>query len=257
MNKHEAAVRSLRRSLAAVLSCKYAVAAATVWAFLWGTAILVLRAQVGTPRVELLWGLVGVPAAVIVGMVLAKRRLPSMSALRALLDERGRFGGLLMAGAEVPLDDWQREMRATDHARVRWSGGRAWVLLATAAAFVAVAFWVPERFAGAESSNPLDISEKVKKLAEQIKVLKEEAILDQERAESLKQKLEQVREDAKANEPAKTLEALDHVRDLAKNAAKSATETALQKTEELAKAETLAEGLREAFPHMDAQLLGE
>jgi hypothetical protein len=257
MHDHEQALRRLQRRLAVAIACKYAVGVITWWIFLWGTAVLVLRAEAGTPRSILLWGAAGLPVAITIGVGLALRRLPSTAALRALVDQRGRCGGLVMAGHEVELAQWHREVPAVAETPVRWAGRRAWALLAMAVVFVAIAFWVPERFAGATTSTPLEIGDKVKKLAKQIQVLKEETILDVERAESLQQKLEQVRDDAKAKEPAKTLEALDHLRDVTKNTAKASAESSMRKTEELAKAETLAEGLRAAAPELDAKLLAE
>ncbi len=257
MQDHDHSVRRLRQKIAFVLSCKYAVGLATVWAFVWGTVVLVLCAELGASRLILLWGLAGLPVAVAIGVAVALRRLPALSTLRAMLDERSHCGGLLMADGEAEIGNWRQEMPDTSQTTVRWSGGRSWGLLAVAAVFVALAFWVPERFAGADTSNPLEVGDKVDRLAKQIQVLKEESVLEDERADALKKKLEQLRDEAKGKEPAKTLEALDHLRDMAKNAAKSASESSLQKTEELAKAETLAEGIRQALPNMDAKLVAE
>jgi hypothetical protein len=94
-------------------------------------------------------------------------------------------------------------------------------------------------------------------LAEQIEVLKEEAILEPERAESLKQKLNQLQEEASGTDPVKTLEALDHLHDVTQKAAKEAAESAIQDTEELTKAETLAEALREAGSELDPKVQAE
>src|SRR5262249_8229913 len=149
MSDHERAVRRVRRNLAVVLTLKYAVGLATLWAFLWGTVVLVLRAEVGTPREPLLWGLAGLPITVALSVERARRRLPPLGTLRALLDGQGHCGGLLMAGEETELGQWDREVPALAAARVRWDGRRPWALLAAAAGFVLIAFLVPERFASA------------------------------------------------------------------------------------------------------------
>ncbi len=94
---HEKAITHFRLRLALALALKYGLAAATVWAFAWGTAVLVLRAAYDVPRPALLWGLAALPLAVGPALWRALRRLPSRAAVRALLDRHSGCGGLLMA----------------------------------------------------------------------------------------------------------------------------------------------------------------
>ena len=53
-----------------------ALPALTVWAFLYGTHALVLRAALGASRFSLLWGLATLPLALVPALMLAWRRLP-------------------------------------------------------------------------------------------------------------------------------------------------------------------------------------
>jgi hypothetical protein len=89
------------------------------------------------------------------------------------------------------------------------------------------------------------MGKEIEKLAAQIDVLKEEAVLEPARAESLKQKLNQLKDEASGENPVKTLEAFDHLQNLANQAAKESAEEAVRKTEQLAKTEALAEALRQ------------
>jgi hypothetical protein len=219
--------------------------------------VLVLRAAAGTPRPVLLWGFAGLPLALVPAAWLALRRLPSLTAIRALFDRRGGCGGLLMAGEEQSLGDWERRMPTLAAPRLRWQAGRSWGLFAVAAGFVALAFAVPQRLVALDSGTPLDISREVEKLNNQIEVLKEEQILNAERADALRQKLNQVREEASGTDPVKTLEALDHLEDVTSKTAKSAAESATSKTEQMNKAETLAEALRDAGDKADPKLKTE
>jgi hypothetical protein len=205
----------------------------------------------------LLWGFVGLPLAVVPAVWLALRRLPSLAAVRALFDRRGGCGGLLMAGAEQSLGAWEQRLPQLAVPRVRWQAGRAWGLFLVAAGFVALAFAVPQRLVALDSGTPLDISREVAKLNNQIEVLKEEQILNAERADALKQKLNQVREEASGTDPVKTLEALDHLEDVTSKTAKSAAESATSKTEQMSKTETLAEALRDAGDKADPRLKAE
>jgi hypothetical protein len=242
---HEQSVSRLRRQIALALILKQSLIAVTAWAFLWGTVVLVLRAALGTSPLLLAWGLLGAP--VLAGLLAARalRRLPSRSAVRALLDRAGGCGGLLMAAEELPLGDWRPSPRPAD-LRVRWHAGRSWFFLAAGCAYLVAGLLLPERLTSMSHGHALQVDKEVEQLAAQIDVLKEQAILEPARAETLKEKLGELKKGASGEDPAKTLEALDHLQNLTSRAAKEAAEAALQKTEDLARAETLAEGLRKS-----------
>lgn len=244
MSDQERDIDRFRGRLGLVLTCKYAVALATAWAFLWGTVVLVLRASVGTPNELLLWGLAGVPVAVLVGSFLAIRRLPSPRAVRSLLDGHNHCGGLLMAADEVEVGQWREQTRVRDLPPVTWRGERAWGLLGIGAAFLLASFFVPQRFASANNETALDVSHRVKKLDQQVQVLKEEKVLDPARSTDLQKKLKQTQEEAKGTDPVKTLEALDRVDSVVQKEAKEAAESAIKKSEKLGKTESLADALR-------------
>src|SRR5947209_553233 len=133
MDTPEQLIDRFRRKLAALLVVKHAATWLTGWAFLWGTAVLVLRAGAGTPRPLLLWGLAGVPLALVPALLLARRQTPARPAVRALLDRHNALGGVLMAGAELPLGRWQETMPAATAPRLRWRNRRAGALFAAGA----------------------------------------------------------------------------------------------------------------------------
>ena len=56
----------------------------------------------------LLWGLLGWLAVAAASVILARRKIPSIAALRAVLDRHGRLGGLLMA-AGIPTSAYGHE----------------------------------------------------------------------------------------------------------------------------------------------------
>jgi hypothetical protein len=253
----ERAIGRFRFRLGALLALRYAVAGLTAWAFLWGTAVLALRAAAGVPRPALLWGLAAAPLALLPALLLAWRRLPSRSAVRALLDRHSRCGGLLMAGAEVPLEGWQESLPELAPPRLRWRGRRAWGLLAGSAAFVGLGFLLPQSLADLGGGPRLEVGREVEKLSGQVEVLKEEAVLEPHRAEALKQKLQQLRQEALGREPVKTLEALDHLQDLVQKSARDGAESMAKKAEDAARAEALADRLAKKRKKMDAKTLAE
>src|SRR4051794_38740719 len=106
----ERAIADFRRALASVYLLRHGLTALTLWAFLYGTAVLALRGAAGLSRLDLLWGLASLPHARAPAAILALRRLPSRDRVRAALDHHGRCGGLLMAGADHALAGWQAEV---------------------------------------------------------------------------------------------------------------------------------------------------
>jgi hypothetical protein len=261
MNVHERTISHLRRRLAGLLVLRQVVTLLTAWAFLWGTVVLVLRAALAVSPIHLLWGLVAVPALLGLAAAMALKRLPSSAVVRAVLDRASGSGGLLLAAAEQDLGAWQRALPPVPPLRVRWHGRRAWVLLGTGILFLGIGLAFPQRLVSLAQSRTLEIGKEVERLTGQLEVLKEEAILEAARAESLKQKLGRLKAEASGEDPVKTLEALDHVQNVASRAAKEAAEGAVQKTEQLAKAEALAEALHQAAgqiePRIEAEAMAE
>jgi hypothetical protein len=244
MNHHDRAISRFRFRLACLLVLKYALAFLAGWGFLWGTVVLALRATLHLAPLSLLWGLTTLPLALVPAVFLALRRLPSRSAIRALLDQHSHCGGLLMAAEDVPLGQWREELPTLAAPRLRWRGAKAWGLLGGSVGFVLLSFLLPQGLANLGFDSRLEVDREVKRLKEQVDVLKEETVLQPQRAEDLKKKLDQLRREASGKEPVKTLEALDHVQEVVKKSASEAAESAAKKNEELARAETMADLLR-------------
>jgi hypothetical protein len=122
--------------------------------------------------------------------------------------------------------------------------------------FLVLAFLVPNSFARLGTPS-LDVRRDTERLKEQLAVLKEEKILDAQRADELKERLDQVRKDALARDPVKTLEALDFLHDTTQKAAQEAAEKTTKQVEEIAKAEALSEALEKNGNKLDPSKLGE
>jgi hypothetical protein len=245
MKSHDEMITRLRMRLAFYILLKQALVLATLWGFLWGTGVLVLRGAFRVSYLPLLWGLSGLLVVFGLAIVLARRGIPSATAVRSLLDKGSGCGGLFMAAEEVDIGDWQARIPSLVMPSLRWRNPRCCGLFAAAVAFVLVSFLVPQRFASLGSPHGLEIGKEINRLAAQIETMKEEEIIDSAKAKSLQEKLEQIRKEASGEDPVKTWEALDHLENSSSKAAQEAAEKALAQTECLTKAETLAEGLAE------------
>jgi hypothetical protein len=257
MDRQDRALRDFRRHLATLFVLKYALPLATVYALVWGTAVLALRAAAGVERKPLLWGLLGVAACLAVAIVLARRRMPSATAIRALLDEQSGCGGLLMAGAEQELGGWRQRMPPLTPPRIQWHGRRAGTLLAIAAGFVLLSFLAPQGLADLSSSSPLEVDREIGRLLAQIALLKGESLLEPKRAETLAEKLAELSEHASGKDPARTLEALDHLRKVVGETAREAAEQSTRQNERLGDAQALAELLSRNADLLDAKMTRE
>ncbi|MGE0126582.1 MAG: hypothetical protein AB7U82_00645 [Blastocatellales bacterium] len=237
----EQSIRLFIRRLALLIAFKQSLTFITIWLFVWGAAALILRVATTTPRKPLLWGAIGITAAIAAAVAISRKQLPSRASVRAMLDNRNDCGGLLMAGADADLGDWRMPEIALP--RLRWQKARAFTLLAASVAFVAISLIAPVRFATTNASRPMDVGREVENLSAQIEALKEAQVIEEAKAEALDQKLDQLGAEASGEDPAKTWEALDHLSDAVEKAAKEAVENANAKQEQLARAESLAEGL--------------
>ncbi|MBI1373203.1 MAG: hypothetical protein GC159_10770 [Phycisphaera sp.] len=245
MGMHEQVIRRFRGDLLRKLTTFYALILISGWAFVWGTVVLISRAAIGTEPLPLLWGALGIVPAAMLAMELARRRLPEPAAVRAMLDRYSAAGGLLMAETEAEVGEWGGRLPRIVAPQTRFRTQRLWGVLAASAVFVAVGFAVPQRYVSINSFANLDVTEQTNQIEEQIEALKEEKIIDADRAEQLEEKLEQITADAKAEDPAKTLEAIDHMKDVLSQLAQEAAENALAQTEKLSETQSLAEGIKE------------
>ena len=251
MAHHDALVNRFSSRLAAWCILRQSVAAVTLWSFLWGTAVLILRAATSIPTPWLLCGAIGIPLAIAFAIRIAISKLPDSTTLRAFLDSTAGCGGLLMAGDEHDLRGWKKTMPRIEQPRFIWKARRPLVLLAIATGFVILVFVIPIKHALYTADAQLDVARQTDRLDAQIRVLKEEKILEPERAQSLQEKLGQIRAESAAKDPAKTLEAIDYLHDIVSQAAKKSAEGMAREAKELAKVEASAEALDKAAESLD------
>lgn len=254
---HEAAIRGFTRRLAVLLTLKHWLLLVTVWCFVWGLMVLVLRAVAGTPRQPLWWGALGVVMSIIVALLWARRQLPTRAAVSALLDSQNKCDGLLMTSEETALGDWHARLPQINLPRLRWRGWRAWGLCLAALMFVMASLLVPVRWAGLDAGRALDVSRETAQMAAQIAALKEAQLVAETKTEMLAEQLAQVRQEASGADPAQTWEALDHLSDAVGKAAQEAASAAAAQQQQLTRAAALAEGLVAGGAQLDAKTMTE
>lgn len=224
---------------------------------LWAVVSLLLRIVWLVEPNLLLWGGVGLIPAAVVGIALAYRNIPSTTAVRALLDREGCLGGLLMAAGDADIGGWNERLVAAPTPALRWQFGRQWMMLVASVGFLLAVFLAPDRYLPALDDNTLQVAGEMGKLAEKAQVLKEEKIVSPEKAEALEKDLERIREEAQGKDPAKTMEAIDHLEQAFKKSASEAAESSIQKTEAATRVKELAKALADSQGKMGEKPFNE
>jgi hypothetical protein len=111
--------------------------------------------------------------------------------------------------------------------------------------FVGATFLLPQRYIRAHKPNRLNIRTPVNRLNKQIRVLKNQKAITARQAKQWQKKLEQIQKKAKATDPARTWQALDHLRKKAKEAARKAAEKKAAASEQIRKAARLSRFVKE------------
>ncbi len=254
---YEQELTSFRRQLARVLFLKYALLFFTIWAFGYGILVLAIRVASQLPRTWLAWGLLGVLPVLALAIMATRKHIPPVEKLRAVLDRESACGGLLMASHETKLEGWDGYVPHLTLPRVTWEGQRVLSLFGIGVVFLAASFLVPISSTVMGMNQTLDVGKEVSQLNEQLETLKEEKLIDEPKADALEEQLSKIQQEAKGDDPVKTLEAIDHLDQNLKKTAQEAAEKDVQATERLSQQEALAETLSKEGAQMDDQLMAE
>ena len=249
------AIVGLRWRLGGVLVLRECLRLLFAWTMLWAATVVGLRAIFRIDVSVLLWGFLGVAAAIAAGVVLGRRKVPSVAAIRAVLDRHGQLGGLLMAAGDLDIGPWNAQLANLPLPALRWRSGRQWMLLTTSTAFLLAAFLAPDRYLPA--AGGLQIGSQLQKLAAKIRTLRQQQILPPEKAQVLERDLARAGQEALGKDPAKTMEALDHLEQSLSKAATDAAETALKQAETAGRMQQLANALQAAQNQMDPKQFGQ
>ena len=245
---YEQAVTQLRWRIQWVLLVKYLSQGLVAALFAWGTMIIACRATGGVSfAVQLGVGGAAVVIAAIVAMVLAWRKVPDRKKLIAAIDCESEGGGLLMSLAELgSLGDWSTQLREMKTPRYRWQSRKTLAMIATGLIFAAFSLLLPDKTVNAlAGQRKLDISNQVQDINSKLEKLQEEKILEADKVEELKQELKRIQQNAEAEGPIKTWEAIDHLNDKLAKEAQNAAEELLKEQEKYETAEAMAEALKE------------
>jgi hypothetical protein len=245
-NSHSRALKIFDQRFARLLALRGAVQWITLWFFVWGVAVLAIRFS-GVHQTDwLVFGSLAIFPLILFAIFRAQKQKPDFTKIRASYDQLNFCGGVMMAEEIADMRAWQSQVSIASAPKLRWRSGRALLLLAVSALFVATALLLPERLTKFSNSRALEIGKIVQQLQAEVKTLTQEKILPDQKSNDLQKQLSQLQKDSSGFDPNKTWEALDHIKQADSDLAKQAADEALKKTESLTEAETLAKAMQSA-----------
>lgn len=257
-------VARFRHSLWRLMWLRWSVRALVIGFWVVGCAVVAARLLWHLPAQYAALGLLPLGLLIALGAWAVRKRLPSPVVIRAEIDKNSRAHGLVMAGAEVSLGAWESQITEETliAPKVAWSFRRALGGLLAAGVFAAATLLVPDSWlAEAADTKRFDVAADVNRLEEKVKVLEELSVMPEEEAETVRANLKQVEKRAAGDDPAKTLEALDHVENrleqLAENEAAQAAEAARTGSELAAAAKALEHAANRMSPEVLEQMMKE
>lgn len=243
---HASALQSFARNLQWLLTLRLAVQLATVWFFAWGVVILALRIFGVQNIYWLTMGLLAVAPLALVASWRAKKQRAPLAKIRASYDRINACGGIVMSAETHDVGAWLAQLPGGATPKLQWRSGRSLLLLSSSTAFVLVTLLLPNRFRHLPEHRSLQIGQIVQQLQAEVKVLAQEKIIEAQKSAELQKQLSQLQDDSLGYDPAKTWEALDHIKQSDSDEARQAAQEAVDKTTTLAEAETMARAMEQA-----------
>lgn len=223
----------------------YLLLLGTVFFFCTGTLILIARALLDTAPSRLAWSLFGIIPVAVISLVLALRRMPGPAAIRAYIDKYNQSGGLFITSQTTDISGWESRLTNLKAPLVRVHCRQDVALVLIAAAFATGSLFMPCCLSDSRSRTPLSITNIITDLNNKISLLEEEECATEEETRAFKEEIETIAEQATADNPGRTWEALDNMEKVIRDKSRQAAGDMSEDMEKL----TACRNLAQALPH--------
>ena len=224
----------------------HALSLLTFYNFASGCIFLLLR-QLRLASIDFVgFSLVGIPICLLVALALAFRRQLDDSRGMALLDGYNQSGGLLLAQFETGDQSWKNrhgELK-TPAFRVNLSGRLPALLVSIM--FVVLSITMPVRQVQGDRDPRLELKDVQQTATAQVEALEEAGLIDEQKADELKETIEQISAASDRNDPSKTFEAFDQLQEKMRKESSVGAQKMQTEQENLQSLQTLADQLENA-----------
>ena len=231
-----------------LMSCAMlqALSMLTFYNFVTGFIFLLLR-QLRLASIDFVgFSLVGIPICILAALAVACRQQLDNSRGMALLDGYNQSGGMLLAEFETGDQSWKnrRGELKTPAFRVNLSG--RFPALLVSILFVVLSIMIPVRQVQGDRDPRLELKDVQQTAIAQVEALAEAGLVDEQKADELKETIEQISEASDRNDPSKTFEAFDQLQEKMRKESSAGAQKMMAEQENLQSLQTLADQLKNA-----------
>lgn len=242
------AARELHRLIVHTLACQGAGSGAG-WGVWIGASLLLFYRLIDSsyhPQEFLLW-LLG--CSLIGAMLMAghwrRRYMPSLNDCLALLDAHNSAGGLIMCHDMAGAQDWSPQIKKQPQIN-RHKTLKPWFVVGALLFALPVAL-LPERHFTQVAPRTFGMQSLVEKATQQVSLIEEKQLLPEPLLTTLTNQLTRISENSDGHDPARILEALDHIQQELKEAAATEAEKKGNELTNMAIAEALTSQMLEHY----------
>ena len=240
-------VYDVRLRIFVLLACKNLLFYGSFAAFITGLYFLitnVLAFNNELPGIILSTSLSG--TVLLVSLLIAAKRLPSPKKVIVLLDRLNQCGGMLLSSAELNEAGWQSNIDLKELPSLKLRSSKMMIIFAATLLFSIASYLAPPAVTAAVTSTHMDIKNQTGTLAEQLQVMEEEKIITQKEAMNLREQISKLEKNAAGEDPVKTWEALDHIKDSLSFKAEEFADKAARNAKALELSQKALEALKQA-----------
>ena len=230
-----------------LLFCKYFLYWGTLAAFTGGIYFLIANVTAFKNELPgLILCLVLILSTLFISLFTALRKRPSPEQIITLLDRVNHSGGMLLSASEIIDSGWEEKLAVNELPAIKLHSPKAFVIFAAALLFIFAAYLAPPAVKAAINGSHMDIRNETETLTEQLQVLEDEKIITQKEALNLREQMEKMEKNAAGEDPVKTWEAIDHMKESLSSKAQEFAEKAARKAETLTLSQKALQALKDA-----------
>ncbi|KAF1080880.1 MAG: hypothetical protein GQF41_2694 [Candidatus Rifleibacterium amylolyticum] len=240
------ALKTLRMRYLLSYSLLLALRFMTFYNFIAGFLFLLLR-QLRLASIDFVgFSLAGIPVCLLVALAVAFRSQLADERAMALIDSHNASGGMLLAEFETGDHSWKNRQGSLKSPRLQLKLNRRLPALLVSLLFLALSVVIPVRQATGDRDPRLDLQEMQQNAMAQVEALEEAGLIDEKKADELKETIDQIISASDRNDPSKTFEAFDQLQEKMRKDSAAGAEKMLSEQENLQTLQSLADQLKNA-----------